>query len=454
MARAEPFGIRGSSPRGRGTPSAGPPSGGIRRFIPAWAGNTCSYCSAACSASVHPRVGGEHPHPLQRHLTDDGSSPRGRGTPPARVGCAGPARFIPAWAGNTGHQHRHAAAAAVHPRVGGEHRARPRLYAPPRGSSPRGRGTLAVRSLRLPLPRFIPAWAGNTQTTITTTPCNTVHPRVGGEHQKRIYGMLAADGSSPRGRGTPVHDAEMAGRDRFIPAWAGNTSPRRHIGHAAAVHPRVGGEHLRRHRLQPLAHGSSPRGRGTPWHRAACFHGRRFIPAWAGNTNSRPVPAPALAVHPRVGGEHTTPASRPWRRRGSSPRGRGTRLALGHQRSRLRFIPAWAGNTAGRCRLMRNSSGSSPRGRGTHRRDDRADNRCRFIPAWAGNTSPICRSNRSVAVHPRVGGEHQQTETRLGPRRGSSPRGRGTPLQQRVVWLERRFIPAWAGNTAARRVAR
>ncbi len=71
----------------------------------------------------------------------------------------------------------------------------------------------------------------------------------------------------------------------------------------------------------------------------------------------------------------------------------------------------------------------------------------RFIPAWAGNTSALVWGHSQKAVHPRVGGEYQQTARQSFDRLGSSPRGRGIRGGGRPRWRAGRFIPAWAGNT-------
>ena len=148
------------------------------------------------------------------------------------------------------------------------------------GSSPRGRGTPSIVTPGNFHHRFIPAWAGNTHKPIPGVPVDSVHPRVGGEHREQFPSRQFRFGSSPRGRGTRSLDYEHCESLRFIPAWAGNT-------------PLVPGP------------GSSPRGRGTL---ARIFDDgsmSRFIPAWAGNTSSSKHLRPMVAVHPRVGGEHT-----------------------------------------------------------------------------------------------------------------------------------------------------
>ena len=173
-----------------------------------------------------------------------------------------------------------------------------------------------------------------------------------------------------------------------------------------------------------------PRGRGE---HASGHHqrrpGRRFIPAGAGNTPRRRRIVIAVS--------------------GSSPRARGTRRGTGqrglrstvHPRGRgehdpdylvqdrqQRFIPAGAGNTPALVVLDRPHTGSSPRARGT--------------PPWA---QPY---RWRASVHPRGRGEHVLGDRLVAPADGSSPRARGTRTIDARIKTWERFIPAGAGNTA------
>ena len=480
----------GSSPRGRGTRHVMQCDILSQRFIPAWAGNTPCWRLVPLRCRVHPRVGGEHPTSPSAAQPTAGSSPRGRGTP---IGCAlacSRLRFIPAWAGNTVASCACGNPQPVHPRVGGEHPPASAAGRPGGGSSPRGRGTLARLLYGAPATRFIPAWAENTPGAPPRASPPAVHPRVGGEHGNHGLATRPANGSSPRGRGTRTSQ-RRAGRavgfipawagntkagvhtpslERFIPAWAGNTIAEQPVFAVATVHPRMGGEHHLRPGPPEIAGGSSPRGRGTLSSGGPDAPGRRFIPAWAGNTLRADTTMRPAAVHPRVGGEHFTRMLRAEGGTGSSPRGRGTLHGRATANSKARFIPAWAGNTRDRCaggsaravhprvggehihEQVRNlhHRGSSPRGRGTL--PPRSSPICvvRFIPAWAGNTLPACCWTSGRTVHPRVGGEHLKRLAYLLANSGSSPRGRGTPYLYSSARFCRRFIPAWAGNTAHR----
>ena len=154
-------------------------------------------------------------------------------------------------------------------------------------------------------------------------------------------------------------------------------------------------------------HGSSPRMRGT--HKSRCTASRkmRFIPAYAGNTARLSKPTAMPPVHPRVCGEHDLHREQRNTQVGSSPRMRGTPE-----------VPA------------RNAGG------------------LRFIPAYAGNTITLHNHTYRYAVHPRVCGEHPPPGQLTMGTCGSSPRMRGTHNGDVLLVQQPRFIPAYAGNTA------
>ena len=70
-----------------------------------------------------------------------------------------------------------------------------------------------------------------------------------------------------------------------------------------------------------------------------------------------------------------------------------------------------------------------------------------IIPADAGNTSTTAILSIPGRDHPRGCGEHFFDALKVEPRKGSSPRMRGTPLTVMVCSPSPRIIPADAGNT-------
>ena len=189
--------------------------------------------------------------------------------------------------------------------MGGEQKADDLAAVVAFGSSPRGRGTVGSHQRRHLRPRFIPAWAGNSTSPIQKTQDTPVHPRVGGEQPAPSLDNPAPNGSSPRGRGTGKPVQRAAHCRRFIPAWAGNSNTVTPATGDPAVHPRVGGEQQPPSPRHRRPNGSSPRGRGTARLNLRCQPGNRFIPAWAGNRKYVLLLCRPSAVHPRVGGEQT-----------------------------------------------------------------------------------------------------------------------------------------------------
>ena len=195
---------------------------------------------------------------------------------------------------------------------------------------------------------------------------------------------------------------------RFIPAYAGNAAGVAHALGGAQVHPRIRGERATAHSAAIFNAGSSPHTRGTPQvpgHRPARH---RFIPAYAGNAGRRYGQAPCRPVHPRIRGERS-----------------------------------------GYVEARRSSSGSSPHTRGTLAHAARPVHQARFIPAYAGNARPDRMAMLTMTVHPRIRGERVCMGLRPIPRAGSSPHTRGTLFRRSRHILNRRFIPAYAGNAAA-----
>ncbi len=275
-------------------------------------------------------------------------------------------------------------------------------------------------------------------------------------------------GSSPRARGTPLPRHPACLHRRFIPAGAGNTRLPASCSMNAAVHPRGRGEHINARNIGSAGDGSSPRARGT--RRLALLSPlfRRFIPAGAGNTRPRGQSSRFPPVHPRGRGEHKTGPDTAPPIVGSSPRARGTRMLETAPGLKPRFIPAGAGNTSisraltsvgavhprGRGEhgwqavAVNCCDGSSPRARGTQPLRIHAQLQRRFIPAGAGNTVGFGLFPCSRPVHPRGRGEHTSSPLPMLMPCGSSPRARGTPSCGRRCSSSRRFIPAGAGNTA------
>ena len=213
----------GSSPRMRGTLGQGAGGGDVRGIIPAYAGNTNHLLERWRVHRDHPRVCGEH-RGERRFLGEcRGSSPRMRGTLSGNIEEVGERGIIPAYAGNTPRHGSSPACRRDHPRVCGEHTALHQRCAGPLGSSPRMRGTRPARRTEIHPRGIIPAYAGNTCRTRSPRQCARDHPRVCGEHIEPMDRSDRFTGSSPRMRGTLLRWSVVFRDVGIIPAYAGNT---------------------------------------------------------------------------------------------------------------------------------------------------------------------------------------------------------------------------------------
>ena len=335
----------GSSPRTRGTHRLARLDGEVGRFIPADAGDTASARSAGDTGSVHPRGRGGHTNGWSTPSRADGSSPRTRGTlERAQVLVVG-LRFIPADAGDTPASGACGLGSSVHPRGRGGHPVTSAFGGLFSGSSPRTRGTRRRFPRGGEVSRFIPADAGDTSPLGTKIMARAVHPRGRGGHPGVIAAEPTADGSSPRTRGTRPDRGSRSMTVRFIPADAGDTVRACNQSSRPTVHPRGRGGHIASRVSCVYGCGSSPRTRGTRRVPRAGGRRGRFIPADAGDTTPRARPRRRTPVHPRGRGGHDGALALVRASGGSSPRTRGTLIGPSLRRPVGRFIPADAGDT-------------------------------------------------------------------------------------------------------------
>ena len=226
-----------------------------------------------------------------------------------------------------------------------------------------------------------------------------------GERRGPRISRVPTYGSSPHARGTPATPHRSAPGPRFIPACAGNAATACRAASSVSVHPRMRGERGSVCCTALMFSGSSPHARGTHAKRAEPWALRRFIPACAGNAETAWTVPGSTSVHPRMRGERRTLSHAVAWNCGSSPHARGTPDPWRRRIAQLRFIPACAGNAMGG---------------GT----------------WWTRSS----------VHPRMRGERTTSSAPVYCPPGSSPHARGTLLAVVLNLIDRRFIPACAGN--------
>ena len=152
---------------------------------------------------------------------------------------------------------------------------------------------------------------------------------------------------------------------------------------------------------------------------------------------------------------------------GLSPRGRGKPQAPYQQQTLAGSIPAWAGETlakraypaaemvyprvgGGNTMIKGNDAagmGLSPRGRGKPMPSGRRSIERRSIPAWAGETETLGYLLYPIGVYPRVGGGNRLCAIEHLFAGGLSPRGRGKRQNLTAAPTSMWSIPAWAGET-------
>ena len=175
----------------------------------------------------------------------------------------------------------------VYPRWRGElHTHNQRLSTFP-GLSPLARGTRASITQAGSLMRFIPAGAGNSALYTLTSACSSVYPRWRGELLSWGCSLPGQPGLSPLARGTQVSRPEGWVIFRFIPAGAGNSDSSRASMSLATVYPRWRGELASVSVTIDMRGGLSPLARGTLSNLIARGGEKRFIPAGAGNSDTR-----------------------------------------------------------------------------------------------------------------------------------------------------------------------
>ena len=395
----------GLSPRVRGNPVRGAGPADIYRSIPACAGEPSRHRLESFLCRVYPRVCGGTDTCHNEGRAISGLSPRVRGNPESRRQARAAHGSIPACAGEPDFRADPRSRIKVYPRVCGG-----TIFASSRNStsiglSPRVRGNRFPWLLGHGWGGSIPACAG--EPTEDTWPCQycTVYPRVCGGTRAAVTAAAAASGLSPRVRGNPFFMWETDMLARSIPACAGEPIFLPFPMASLRVYPRVCGGTFFPPSPSVLIIGLSPRVRGNQAMRILMRPASRSIPACAGEPVRQVFSTCAISVYPRVcGGTQPRPA---FDRAGAglSPRVRGNRVWYRSQAAPARSIPACAGEP--RCSYLR--------------------------------PSPI-------KVYPRVCGGTAAGEVHVVSLLGLSPRVRGNHSSVPITELQRRSIPACAGE--------
>ena len=252
----------GSSPLTRGKPKAGVYQVEAWGLIPAHAGKTTSRCDSTGIAGAHPRSRGENRHAVRARGHPRGSSPLTRGKQQGRWFQVAGIGLIPAHAGKTGTSSSSTKSPRAHPRSRGENAAGQARRQPGKGSSPLTRGKRELLGRRGVVPGLIPAHAGKTGSPLLARPSGWAHPRSRGENAVAQVTGGSQPGSSPLTRGKPDQSLPRPHAPGLIPAHAGKTSVHAPTMRAHRAHPRSRGENRAVRALRGVDKGSSPLTRG------------------------------------------------------------------------------------------------------------------------------------------------------------------------------------------------
>ena len=341
---------QGSSPHTRGAPNLHPKNDNVRGIIPAYAGSTTGRRLAVWQGADHPRIRGEHIHPIVGFGFVPGSSPHTRGARFDGAGPRGGLGIIPAYAGSTGAGVGRRYPPRDHPRIRGEHQTGECRTGGQAGSSPHTRGALDVAEFVGAVQGIIPAYAGSTWVSACPTRPRRDHPRIRGEHQDEDVEEQANAGSSPHTRGAPTSWGRPTRWPRIIPAYAGSTTPGSTTSPEPRDHPRIRGEHVFAYPTSIQDGGSSPHTRGARIRGGRREKGLGIIPAYAGSTRKDSRNDTRFPDHPRIRGEHFDIISLISILLGSSPHTRGAPETKAVVYVIYRIIPAYAGSTRPRRR--------------------------------------------------------------------------------------------------------
>ena len=211
----------GLSPRARGSLArALPPTVGSGS-IPAGAGKPPLHLTHRYRRRVYPRGRGEAPAPQTFRYPPKGLSPRARGSHRPGVHPGRVSGSIPAGAGKPSARRPFRAGLRVYPRGRGEATVATVVPAMTMGLSPRARGSHAVAAPSVPDVGSIPAGAGKPDRRRMPRRARGVYPRGRGEALRSSFFCPPCMGLSPRARGSPYGPARARLWSGSIPAGAG-----------------------------------------------------------------------------------------------------------------------------------------------------------------------------------------------------------------------------------------
>ena len=175
-----------------------------------------------------------------------------------------------------------------HPRMCGEHAWAFSLTSSKSGSSPHVRGARHHLHKIATRHGIIPACAGSTFNASFGALQNRDHPRMCGEHAQGQWAAEVRVGLSPHVRGAHRRQPQLRQRAGIIPACAGSTCWSRSTSRTVRDHPRMCGEHVRRQSVRQLLTGIIPACAGSTQTHRLHDQPRRDHPRMCGEHDVRP----------------------------------------------------------------------------------------------------------------------------------------------------------------------
>ena len=255
--------VSGLSPPTRGNPSATPIAPRRAGSIPAHAGEPLDHPVKAVVGAVYPRPRGGTLSETPSKRSRSGLSPPTRGNRRAHHAAYGVRRSIPAHAGEPPKVGILTNGAEVYPRPRGGTSWRSFSGRPAGGLSPPTRGNPSIVAHRSSRPRSIPAHAGEPLEFGYRVYRKRVYPRPRGGTTSVPDVSSALLGLSPPTRGNRPPSRPRLRRDGSIPAHAGEPVPRGCADSSASVYPRPRGGTNARTPLACSRSGLSPPTRGN-----------------------------------------------------------------------------------------------------------------------------------------------------------------------------------------------
>ena len=271
------------------------------------------------------------------------SSPRERGSSAVRVDLGQPRRVVPARAGVIRTARVGPWPSRSRPRASGGHPASSAWRMRAVASSPRERGSSSARRTQASSYRVVPARAGVIPWACSAPPTPRSRPRASGGHPLRGDVERLGGSSSPRERGSSLRPPPDVARTLGVPARAGVIRSSSPSGRSSRSRPRASGGHPDLRSRHRRARGSSPRERGSSGADFLGDGGPWVVPARAGVIRRTRRSSGAEGGRPRASGGHPcSTCSTPTNLR-SSPRERGSSGVVDPRRAGRGVVPARAG---------------------------------------------------------------------------------------------------------------